>query len=390
MLFYISLILVGLFFKLDGNFKLSFLEQYNLTHVINARGTFTPLGVSRSSEYICDAVAVALSSYFVIDELQDIASKSISDFAGTEAATVTHCVASAITVSVAATITGVSEEAIFTLPETKGVPNHVVIPSTHCVNYGHSILQAIRISGAIPVIAGEGEHCSLEDIEQQIASNNTCCLLLVSSKLVKGNPLDLKAAVKIAHKHNIPTIIDGAAQDFRIKELIETNTDLLLVSAQKYLAAPTAGLVMGGEDLIQAVRAQEKGVGRGMKATKESLIGVLSAIQEREKLDLSNWKELQQIKVDDFVTRANAIEGFLARLEPDPTGLPFSRVYIRIDPTVSRLDAKLLATNLKSGNPSIWVIDQNASEAEISFELVQTSNIEIDLILERLVELVVY
>lgn len=367
-----------------------FLEQYNFTHVINARGTFTPLGVSRSSKYICDAIADALSNYFVIDELQDIASKSISDFAGTEAATVTHCVASAITVSVAATITGTSQEAIASLPETKGMANHVIIPSCHCVNYGHSILQAIRISGAIPAIAGEGAHCSLEDIEQQIVSNNACCLLLVSSKLVKGKSLDLKEAVRIAHKYNVPAIIDGAAQDFRIKELIKTNADLVLVSAQKYLAAPTAGLVMGGIDLVKAVRAQDKGVGRGMKATKEALIGVLAAIQERDKLDLTEWRKLQQHKVNNFITRANTIAGLHARLEVDPTGLPFSRAHIRIDPKVSRLDARSLADNLKSGNPSIWVMDQNAMEAELSFELVQTTNDEIDLILKRLIELVVY
>ena len=225
-----------------------------LTDLINARGTFTPLGVSRSSSIVCDAVVEALSNYFIIDELQDLASKSISKFANSEAATVTHCTASGITVSIAATMTGVSEERIAALPNTKGMTDCVIIPSHHCVNYGHSILQAIRIAGAKPIVVGKDKSCSMEDIEKQIIDNNTCCLLLVSSKLVEDETLDFTAAVKLAHKHGIPTIIDGAAQDFRINDLIQTKADLVLISAQKYLAAPTAGIVVGKKFLIDADR----------------------------------------------------------------------------------------------------------------------------------------
>ena len=127
-----------------------FQKSQNLSDVINARGTFTPLGVSRSSSVVCGAVVEALSNYFIIDELQDLASKSISKFANSEAATVTHCAASGITISIAATMTGLSQERIAALPNTKGMADCVIIPSGHCVNYGHSILQAIRISGATP------------------------------------------------------------------------------------------------------------------------------------------------------------------------------------------------------------------------------------------------
>ena len=364
-----------------------FQESQNLSTVINARGTFTPLGVSRSSSIVCEAVVEALSNYFIIDELQDLASKSISKFANSEAATVTHCTASGITISIAATMTGMSQERIAALPHTKGMADCVIIPSSHCVNYGHSILQAIRISGATPVIAGKDECCSLDDIEQQIVKNNTCCLFLVSSKLVESGALDFTEAVKLAHKHGIPTIIDGAAQDFRIKELIQTEADLVLISAQKYLKAPTAGLVVGKKRLVDAVRAQENGIGRGMKATKEALIGVLAAIQERESLNLEEWKKLQQLKIDNFVESSNSINGIFASAEPDPTGLPFSRAYLKIDANITRFDARTIASKLASGKPAIWVIDQKSGIGELGFELVQTTKSELDIILKQLTEL---
>lgn len=188
---------------------MAFQKSHNLTEVINARGTFTPLGVSRSSSAVCEAVTNALSSYFIIDELQNLASQSIAKFANSEAATVTHCTASGITASIAAAMTGASSERIAALPDTSGMLDTVIIPANHCVNYGHSILQAVRLSGATPVIVSKDGQCSLEDIEQNIVSNHTCCLLLVSSKLVGSDALDFTAAVKVAHNHSIPAIIDG-------------------------------------------------------------------------------------------------------------------------------------------------------------------------------------
>jgi len=366
---------------------MSFQESQNLTTVINARGTFTPLGVSRSSRVVCEAVTEALSNYFIIHELQDIASKKISKLANSESAAVTHCTASGITVSIAAAMTGMSQERIESLPNTEGMADCVIIPSSHCVNYGHSILQAIRISGALPVIAGNKNSCSLEDIEQQIVRSNTCCLLLVSSKLVGCEDLDFSAAVKLAHKYGIPAIIDGAAQDFRIKELIQTEADLVLISAQKYLAAPTAGLVVGKKQLVDAVKAQEKGIGRGMKATKEALIGVLAAVQERESLNLEEWKKSQQIKIDYFVENSSSLNGICASEEVDITGLPFSRVNLKIDSSITRVNAKEIADKLSSGKPAIWVIEQKSGIGELGFELVQTTKLELDIILKRLAEL---
>ena len=363
---------------------MSIQQKFNLTRIINTRGTFTPLGVSRSSHKVSSAVAEALSSYFIIDELQDVASEVIASFAHSEAGTVTHCTAAGITLSVAATMAGSIPEHIASLPDSTGMPNAVVIPAGHCVNYGHPLEQAIRLAGAKPILAGTQQLCTLEDIAQQISTKETCCLLLVSSKLVQGSSVDLTKAVEIAHKYDVPTIIDGAAQDFRIEELVNTNADLILVSAQKYLASPTAGLVIGRRNLVNAVRAQEKGIGPGMKATKESIIGVLAAIEERKGLDVLEWQYSQVQKVSDFIERTNTYTGVEARAESDTTGLPFSRVKLSINSEKAPLDAKELVDQLRVGEPSIWVMDQNVERGELILELVQVESDEIDSILARL------
>ena len=213
-------------------------DRYGLTTVINAAGTFTPLGVSRSSPAVAQATAAALSEFFIMDELHNAAGRAIATFAGAGAAAVVHCVAAGITLSVAATMAGNEPELVAALPNTDGMRNRVVLPAGHAVNYGHPLVQDIRLAGAKPVLAGTEAECTIENIEAAIAHPDTACLLLVSSRLVRGTTVDLAAAVAAAHRRGIPAIIDGAAQDLRINELLALDPDLLLISGQNIWQRP--------------------------------------------------------------------------------------------------------------------------------------------------------
>ncbi len=362
--------------------------RYRLTRVINARGTYTPLGVSRSDDVVASTVADALKDFFVIDELQAVASAAIARSTGAEAAAVTHCVAAAVTLAVAAAMTREVPERIAALPDATGMPYRVVLPAGHAVDYGHPLVTDIRLAGGKPVLAGRDDHCTITDLEQALAQPAVACLLLLSSRLTRGQPIDPTEAVAAAHRRGVPAIIDGAAQDMRIPELLATGADLVLVSAQKYLASPTAGLIIGRRDLVAAARAQERGIGRAMKATKEGIVGVIVAFEARERLDLGAWRARQDAKVETFVARANALPGIDAAAEQDPAGMPFSRAGLWVDPARSGLDATALAQTLRQGDPSVWVMDEAAAEGKLLLELVPLGEDEVDRILVRLAEAV--
>jgi L-seryl-tRNA(Ser) seleniumtransferase len=355
-------------------------DRYRLTRVINAAGSFTPLGVSRSSPAVAAAAAEALQAFFVMDELQEAASAAIVRLTGAQAGAVVHCAAAGITLSVAAAMAGASPEAIAALPDATGLADRVVLPAGHAVNYGHPIVQDIRLAGATPVLAGTEAGCTIAEIETALADEAVACLLLVSSRLVRGAAVDLAEAVAAAHRRGAPAIIDGAAQDMRISELLATGADLVVISAQKYLASPTAGLVIGRADLVGAVRAHERGIGRAMKASKEATCGVLAAIGERRALDMAEWRGVQDAKVAGFVERANG----LARAVPDSAGMPFARVHLRIDPTAAGRDARAVADDLKTGSPSIRVMEHGLDAGEIILELVGLREDEVAAILSRL------
>lgn len=361
--------------------------QIPLSKVINARGVFTPLGVSRSPKEVCDAVADALGRHFVMDEVHQAVGQEIAKMTNADAACVVHCSAAAVTLSVAACMTGNSPEATRQLPDTSGLKNRVILPATHAINYGHPIEQAIRLAGAKVELVGSETACSYEDLAKACSIKDTCCLLLVSSRLTIGEVLDFQKAVSVAHDHALPVIIDGAAQDFRIEDLLDTGADAVLISGQKYLAGPTSGLVLGQSDLIAAVKAQEKGIGRGMKASKEALLGVFAALKLRKDLNCEVWSAEQKEKVAQFVFMANNIEGITAKVVPDPTKLPFDRAHLRIAKSSALPDAADIAAALKSGEPSIWIMDHLIHQSELVLELVQLDQDEVDMILTRIKEL---
>jgi seryl-tRNA(Sec) selenium transferase len=244
----------------------------------------------------------------------------------------------------------------------------------------------LRLAGATPVLAGTAEVCTLADLEAALADDDVACLLLVSSRLVRGEAVDLSEAVAAAHRRGIPAIIDGAGQDLRIQDLLATGADLVLVGPHKYMAAPTAGLIIGQKELVSAIRAHEKGIGRTMKPTKEGILGALAALEERQQLDLDAWRDEQEAKVAGFCARANGIPGILAAPIPDPTGLPFTRVCLTVDPEQAGLDARDLSRAIRSGTPSIWVMEHRAAAQQLVLELVPLREDELHVILKQLAD----
>ena len=68
---------------------------------------------------------------------------------------VTACVAAAITLGAAAAMTSRDKVRVAQLPDTRGMPNRVVIQAGHCISFGVPVAQMIRLSGAEIVEVGD-------------------------------------------------------------------------------------------------------------------------------------------------------------------------------------------------------------------------------------------
>lgn len=155
-------------------------QQLGLKQVINACGKMTILGVSSVAPEVMQATARAASSFVEIDQLVDKTGELVSRFTGAEDSYVTSCASAGIAIAVAAAITRGDKARVALMPDSSGMANEVVMLRGHNVDYGASILSAIRLGGGRVVEVGSSNLAALWQLESAI-TDATAALLYVKS-----------------------------------------------------------------------------------------------------------------------------------------------------------------------------------------------------------------
>ena len=307
---------------------------------------------------------------------------------GAESGCVTACTAAGITLSVAAAMTGNSLPRVLQLPDTEAMPSRVLIQKGHCVNYGNPITQAIRLAGATPVELGTVNRCGPEFIRYELEKGGVAAIVHVESHhTVRYGWVQLSDVVELAHEFNVPVIVDGAAQDQRLREIIGTGTDIVLTSAHKYLCSTTGGIVAGRKELVDAVYLQNRGIGRPMKAGKEAIIGAMAALGYRNSQDMAAWTVEQDRKMQMVLERLTGIDGLTLSIDPDPNGCPFSRARLTVDRAACGLSAETLTDALQDGDPTIVVRSHHSDEGYINIDAIEMTDDEIEFTCSRIRQL---
>jgi len=362
-------------------------DQLGLRRVINARGSYTPFGVSRSHDAVAAVVAESLKHYFVMSELAEAAGDRIANIYDVESVGFSHCAAGSITMAIAAVMVGEDMDLLYKLPDTCNISHRVVIQAGHLVNYGQPVEQAIRLAGAEVVVAGGQHGCTVEELEAALDTDDVCALMCVESRLCKPGTVAADQAVALAHKKGVTAVIDAAAQDLRLPDVLGFGADITITSGQKYYAGPTCGLALGSKSMVGAMALQEKGIGRAMKLTKEGIIGALAAVELRVQTDMDAWSAEQKSKSDDFAAHLNQIRHLTVACEADQTGLPFLRVRAALDEASAGHTAFQVAEHLAANDPMISVQEHELDKGVLNFEIIGLNRSELEIIYERLSDL---
>ena len=349
-------------------------KSRGLRPVINAAGTMTVVGASSVHPDALAAVNDILARFVWIDELQRLASKTIARLCGAEAGIVTASSSGAVTLSIAASMTGIDRAAVAQLPDTQGLRNEVVILQGHLLNYGAPIDQAIRLSGARIRAVGQATSSAEFELDAAFGPDTTAALYVVSHHAAPYGMIPLARFAAIAHAHSVPVIVDAAAE-YDLRGFLAQGADLVLYSAHKFLRAPTAGIIAGRRDLVRACYLQNGGIGRGFKVGKEGIAGTIAALEAWERTDHGATRARERSLLDHWIEALGCRDGLTVSIVADPTGNPVDRVRVTIDPARASTSAWDVSLALAAGNPSIAV---RAEDLEHGYFELDPCNLSLD------------
>jgi len=340
-------------------------KGFGLKEVINANGKMTALGASTSSEAVGQNVKSALMNFVIIDELIDYTGKIIADKTGAEGGCPIHSASAGMAIAVAAVIAGEDLNLIERMPDSCGLKNEIIIQKGHCVNFGGNLLQMIRLGGGKPVETGCSNYVLRENIEGAITDKTAALFYVKSHHAVQKGMQSIETMIEIAHKHNLPLIVDAAAEE-DLRRYIKMGVDLVVYSGHKAFEGPTSGLICGKADLTRACKKQYKGVGRAMKVSKEGMVGLITALNEYD--SKPNMANKQKEAMTLVCNELNKIEGLICQISQDEAGREIYRTQIKIDKDKTGISAAELNEKLINGSPAIFLRDHYVNTGILSID----------------------
>ncbi|UFJ39101.1 DgaE family pyridoxal phosphate-dependent ammonia lyase [Brevibacillus humidisoli] len=356
-------------------------QRYGLRQVINASGKMTALGASAVHPSVAQAMGEAAMEYVDIAALIKAAGQKIAAATGAEDGCPTLGAAAGIAISTAAVIAGTNLRLIEQLPLSEGLANEVIVQKGHAVHFGGSVAQMVRLGGGKVVEAGHANLVEAAHIEAAINERTVALLYIKSHHAVQKGMQSLETMLAVAHRHALPLIVDAAAEE-DLTRYVQAGADLVIYSGGKAIGGPTSGLICGRANLIEACRAQYKGIGRAMKVGKEAIIGLLAALARYDRTEAE--AEQQRKRMEWLAERINELSGVSARVIQDEAGRPIYRAQLTIDREVAGIDAYAVIRRLEAGNPAIYTRNHYANLGVINIDPRPLFQDQEQIILERI------
>ncbi|WP_380052450.1 aminotransferase class V-fold PLP-dependent enzyme [Falsihalocynthiibacter sp. SS001] len=338
-------------------------DQNGFTRIINVSGTMTGLGASVTGENSRRATAQAMGQFVKMHELQSKASGVIARLTGAEAGMVTASASAGISLAIAGAMTGMNAAMAEDLPRAAPQKRKVVVQAGHLCTYGAPIETAVNMTGAEVRSIGQSTHCCDHQLEAALDEDVAAALYVVSHHVVHYGQIPFARFAEIARAKGVPVIVD-AASEYDLTGFLEKGADIAIYSGHKFMAGPTSGIVAGNRELIRATYLQNIGIGRGMKIGKESIAGVIAAMEDWMSRDGEAIRKQERAALDMWQTTFADIEGIIARIVPDPTGNPLDRLQIDVDAKTAGANAAQFASALGELEPAIIVRDH---EVELGY-----------------------
>jgi len=337
-------------------------DELGVRKVINGNATLTRLGGSLMPPEVLAAMAAAAQHFVDLDELQEKVGQRIAEWTHNPAAYVSCGAAAGLALSAAACITGLDEAKRARLPYTEGLVNEFIIHRKGRVGYAFAIQQA----GGRLVEIGDDDGASAAEMEAAITERTAGVFVFYNDWQMPGQ-VPLQEQIAIAHRHHLPVIVDAAAQIPPVENLWRftgadvgdcLGADLALFSGGKGLRGPqSSGLILGRRDLIQACAfnaCPRPFIGRPMKAGKEEIVGLMTAVRLALDLDQAQLMQRYEDQVAWVIAALQDEPHVSARRSfPSEAGQPMPRAEIILEQSALEIERDEVLRQLYDGQPAI-------------------------------------
>lgn len=189
--------------------KRDLFREFGLRTFINASGYFTSLSGSLMKPDAADAIHETAKSFCRLEDVQDKVGERIASLLHAESAMVTAGAFSALMLGMAGVLSGTDQKKVSQIPrlEGSGMKTEVILQKAHNDGYAHALTNC-----GVKLITVE----TVEDLEKAI-SEKTAMMYFINYQSSLGK-IQHKEWLEVARKHQIPTMIDMAA-DLPLKKI---------------------------------------------------------------------------------------------------------------------------------------------------------------------------
>ncbi|MFV0379484.1 MAG: DgaE family pyridoxal phosphate-dependent ammonia lyase [Anaerorhabdus sp.] len=352
--------------------------------VINCSGKMTYLGSSVLSDEVICAMNDGAKSFYDMKDLNQKASDYIGKLSGADGAFITPGASSAIAACVASLITKDNRSMVENIPFTNNPCNKVILQKGHSIHFGAKITQMIAMGGGKALEVGTVNKCEPYQISDAI-DDDVCAILYVKSHHAQQDGMvSLEDIIKIAKEKNIAVIVDAAAEE-NLKTYLSKGADLVVYSGAKAFSGPTSGCIVGNKPYIDWCKLQSVGIMRAMKVGKETIFGLLKAIELQAKSTRS-IDEQKQI-LSNLENYLNGVSNLSTKLVFDSVGREIVRLRLFVGNDF-KMNANDLSVWLKSQEPAIYTRDHHRENGYIEFDPRVMKDSDGEEIIKRVKELI--
>ena len=320
--------------------------------LINCRGTLTIIGGSIELPEVRAAKNAANQQHAHLDEVMDAVGRRLAELTGAEWGMVSSGCAAAMSHATAACVAGGNPDLHVRLPNLAGFAKDEVIIPTHSRNVYDAAIRAVGVK-IVEVDTPEALQLAI--------GPRTAMIYIFAGPRNDSGPMSTEAICAIAKPHNVPVMVDAAAEILTIPNVhLQRGATLVGYSGGKFIRGPqSAGVLLGRKDLVKAAwvhSAPHHGYARAMKVGREEMIGMLAAVESWVKRDhQAEWKQWVT-RCEVIADRVSKIPGVTAVVQREP-GVSLSnrspRVLIRWDSKQLGLTGATASTLLDAGEPRI-------------------------------------